>query len=314
MDEIEKRVNRIDSGQLSVLNSKFDYIDLLEDHFPHFERFPFLVYQYRLEELFAQIEKVLSKQEIVVNDAVPCYDKNWYQATEQEYFENRKLHGKPLTIDVENDDYILLNLDSFDNLTCYEDYKYQRAALSEVQQANIFLRNELLAYKAAIEDVFQKHSIIINCGNDGIEQSKAVEVQNTNYCANDAEYSNSKTSNTDEKRLPKIRNKLDCVSVNLSPEDLEQLVFAINEFYIRGIFPKLTKEIEVLNCKNIKRFGWALNRVFYYVDHRKIPIELLYFAKKYISIFKNVRFDPVNRKKCLVYKYLTENPDKKKNP
>ncbi|MDB5285430.1 MAG: hypothetical protein JWR05_379, partial [Mucilaginibacter sp.] len=77
--------------------------------------------------------------------------------------------------------------------------------------------------------------------------------------------------------------------------------------------PPIPNEIKVFACKNIKRFGWTLNRVFYYCNNGSLPKDFFVFVKENISIFKDYDFDISDYQKSLVYKYCTENPGKGKN-
>ena len=89
----------------------------------------------------------------------------------------------------------------------------------------------------------------------------------------------------------------------MTENDYNRLVSALKHYFEKGKFPEIEGEIKVKRV-NKKLFGWHLNRIFY-SEGKGIDIALLQFAKQYISLFKDVKFDINNVKKSNLYKYFT---------
>jgi hypothetical protein len=90
----------------------------------------------------------------------------------------------------------------------------------------------------------------------------------------------------------------------MSETDYQNLVNALMKYFETGIFPTLSKPIQINGRPNKKLFGWALNRIFE-AKGKGVEKELLKFAKQNISIFTDVKFDEKNILKSNLYKYFT---------
>lgn len=90
----------------------------------------------------------------------------------------------------------------------------------------------------------------------------------------------------------------------MNETDYKTLVSALKNYFDTGIFPMLSKPIQINGRINIKLFGWALNRIFE-AQGKGVEKELLLFAKKNISLFADVEFDENNILKSNLYKYFT---------
>ncbi len=90
----------------------------------------------------------------------------------------------------------------------------------------------------------------------------------------------------------------------MTVNDYNNLVSALVEYFETGQFPKLQKTIKINGRPNIKHFGWAFNRIF--EAHGKgVELELLLFAKQYISLYESTRFDESDISNSNLYKYFT---------
>lgn len=90
----------------------------------------------------------------------------------------------------------------------------------------------------------------------------------------------------------------------MNEADYKNLVSALKQYFETGIFPTLSKPIQINGKPNKKLFGWALNRIFD-AKGKGIEKELLQFAKQNISLFTDVKFDETNILKSNLYKYFT---------
>lgn len=90
----------------------------------------------------------------------------------------------------------------------------------------------------------------------------------------------------------------------MNDADYQKLVLALLEYFETGIFPTLSKPIQINGRLNKKLFGWALNRIFE-AKGKGIEKELLQFAKQNISLYTNVQFDETNILQSNLYKYFT---------
>jgi hypothetical protein len=90
----------------------------------------------------------------------------------------------------------------------------------------------------------------------------------------------------------------------MSETDYQNLVSALMKYFETGIFPTLSKPIQINGRPNKKLFGWALNRIFA-AKGKGVEKELLQFAKQNISLFTDVQFDENNILKSNLYKYFT---------
>jgi hypothetical protein len=90
----------------------------------------------------------------------------------------------------------------------------------------------------------------------------------------------------------------------MNEPDYQTLVSALKQYLDIGIFPVLSKPIQINGRINKKLFGWALNRIFE-AKGKGIEMELLLFAKQNISLYKDVQFDALDIYKSNLYKYLT---------
>lgn len=90
----------------------------------------------------------------------------------------------------------------------------------------------------------------------------------------------------------------------MSDKDYNNLVAALKQYFNTGKFPVLDKVIRINGRINKKLLGWHLNRIFEAMG-KGIELELLLFAKRYISIFQDVSFDEHNFHKSNLYKYFT---------
>lgn len=105
----------------------------------------------------------------------------------------------------------------------------------------------------------------------------------------------------------KIDSYLCAFKDRIDNDDYTILVQAIEDYFRKGEFPKLIKNIKVAKV-NKKRFGWALNQIYRSQKNDPLPFEYLLFAKENISLFVSV--DPkFNEKRFRVsntYKYFTK--------
>jgi hypothetical protein len=90
----------------------------------------------------------------------------------------------------------------------------------------------------------------------------------------------------------------------MNEADYKNLVSALIQYFETGIFPTLSKPIQINGRLNKKLFGWALNRIFE-AKGKGVEKELLQFAKQNISVFTDVQFDEKNIFKSNLYKYFT---------
>lgn len=90
----------------------------------------------------------------------------------------------------------------------------------------------------------------------------------------------------------------------MNEADYQNLVSALIQYFETGIFPTLSKPIQINGKPNKKLFGWALNRIFK-AKGKGVEKELLQFAKQNISLFTDVLFDENNILKSNLYKYFT---------
>lgn len=90
----------------------------------------------------------------------------------------------------------------------------------------------------------------------------------------------------------------------MSEFDYQLLVNALYQYLENGIFPKSSNTIKIRGKINIKKFGWALNRIFEACG-KGVELELLKFAHSNISIYANVEFDEIKYLESNLYKYFT---------
>jgi hypothetical protein len=90
----------------------------------------------------------------------------------------------------------------------------------------------------------------------------------------------------------------------MSEADYENLVSALMHYFETGLFPTLSKPIQINGRPNKKLFGWALNRIFE-AKGKGVEPKLLKFAKQNISLFADVEFNENNILKSNLYKYFT---------
>jgi hypothetical protein len=90
----------------------------------------------------------------------------------------------------------------------------------------------------------------------------------------------------------------------MSEADYQNLVLALVQYFETGIFPTLANPIKINGRLNMKRVGWALNRIFE-AKGKGVEKELLQFAKQNISLFADVQFDETNILNSRLYKYFT---------
>jgi hypothetical protein len=90
----------------------------------------------------------------------------------------------------------------------------------------------------------------------------------------------------------------------MSEADYKILVSALINYFDTGIFPIISKPIQINGRPNKKLFGWALNKIFE-AKGKGVELKLLQFAKQNISLFIDVQFDENNITKSNLYKYFT---------
>lgn len=83
----------------------------------------------------------------------------------------------------------------------------------------------------------------------------------------------------------------------------DTLVHSLIEYTENKKFPENIEPIKVGKV-NVKRFGWAINEILR-SENISIDMEVLRFAKKYISIYADVEINEVNFRKGNLYKYFT---------
>lgn len=78
------------------------------------------------------------------------------------------------------------------------------------------------------------------------------------------------------------------------------------DYFTTGSFPA-NMEVINLSVSNIKSFAWTLNLLYkdFNVKNERLSFDYLQFAKQYISIFQNVKFNNVNYGQSLLYRYFT---------
>ena len=276
---------------MATLYPKYDYYGFLSASLPILNEKSSALYRPLINTLQNRIEDLLLKSNLITNNTIRVFDNNWDTKTAEEHSQNYKDFGKiekTATLDFDDQDLTDDIDDGMDWLTTFAD-----APALLINNTETSIREELKAYSDLLSHLF------------GVERQveQSISIQEIELQDPSAEV----------KRISKIKEKLVPIKGNLSDEDFEILISAIIRFFDTEKFPVLAKPLEVFDCSNKKQFGWAINRVFYYYNY-PISEELLKFVKNYISVFKDVRMDLTDRKRCLVYKYLTEKPLKKQNP
>ena len=92
---------------------------------------------------------------------------------------------------------------------------------------------------------------------------------------------------------------------NMSTPDYNILVGALLQYFEKGTFPKIDKEIRINGRVNKKLFGWSLNRIYRSLADGNLPKEYLVFAKDNISLFSDVEYNDEDFFNCNLYKYFT---------
>lgn len=124
-----------------------------------------------------------------------------------------------------------------------------------------------------------------------------LELLNSNETTTEEEEDNDFTHATIEDYLFQFKDKM-------SKGDYENLISALKRYLETGIFPTLSRPIQINSRPNKKRFGWALNRIFE-AKGKGVEKELLLFAKQNISLFADVDFDENDIFNSNLYKYFT---------
>lgn len=109
--------------------------------------------------------------------------------------------------------------------------------------------------------------------------------------------------------LSTIHDYLEDFKPNLLRGNYDILVSALMDYFENGSFPELEVPIQVDGKVSQKKFGWALSRILI-AKNKGVKKELVQFAKQYISLFRDAKYDEVNYRNCNLYKYLTQKPTK----
>ena len=135
----------------------------------------------------------------------------------------------------------------------------------------------------------------LNISNQN-EPNDKIETENEGV-ENEIQTENNLTISTIEDWLYNFKDKM-------SDIDYQFLVNALYQYLENGVFPKSSNTIKIRGKINIKKFGWALNRIFE-ASGKGVELELLKFSHKNISIFENVEFDDSKYLESNLYKYFT---------
>ena len=109
--------------------------------------------------------------------------------------------------------------------------------------------------------------------------------------------------------LSTIHDYLEGFQPNLLMGNYDMLVSALMDYFENGSFPELEDPIQLNGKVSQKKFGWALSRILK-SKNKGVTKEVVQFAKQYISLYRDVKYDEVNYRKCNLYKYLTQKPTK----
>ncbi len=289
MKELERRISEIDKGEMETLMREFDYRKLLLHKLPDPSSVNKAIYQSHCEGLLIKIDSILNREKIIVNVGVKIYDENWDTKTNEDQLNNYKEFKKAEKVQ----DIVKDSLSDFDSDLEIEDgmdwlTKFVAAPQRLIANVTEKLEEELNVYskalKAFIEAIIQKPIY---------DQINDIEPE---------------ISNIDQKRI-NARNNLTEIKNYLTSNDFEQIVSLFCNYKDNRKFPGPIKKINVSDCDNVRKFGWTLAQAFKKTNNsRKYPPELFAFVKHNISIFEDVRYNPVNRRKCNVYLYMTQDP------
>ena len=173
----------------------------------------------------------------------------------------------------------------------HEKYSYPCPELNEISLTH-------LDFPSAGSNVFPdgRKYTIVDFANVEAALNEVFSLQHTET-KTEQEIKNDFTLSTIEDWLFEFKEKM-------NEADYQNLVSALIQYFETGIFPKLSKPIQINGRPNKKLFGWALNRIFE-AKGKGVEKELLQFAKQYISLFTDVKFDERYILKSNLYKYFT---------
>lgn len=90
----------------------------------------------------------------------------------------------------------------------------------------------------------------------------------------------------------------------IDDENYNILSDVLAEYFKLGVFKNNLPQIIVRKLGK-KKFAWVLYRLFKELRDDNLDIKYLKFAKFNISLFKKVKFNENDKKKCNMYKYFT---------
>jgi hypothetical protein len=96
-------------------------------------------------------------------------------------------------------------------------------------------------------------------------------------------------------------------SNGIDDKNYEILSTILIDYFKNGFFKDSLPQI-IVRKVGIKKFAWVLYSLFKELNDDNLDINYLKFAKCHISLFKNVKFNENNKKKCNMYKYFTTKP------
>lgn len=94
----------------------------------------------------------------------------------------------------------------------------------------------------------------------------------------------------------------------ISEADYKALSNSLIQYFKTGNFPKLKKSID-FDPINKKWIGWALKVIHKKCTRKKLSIEMLFFAKENINLFKEENINKENFRNSSFYKSFTEKPN-----